>query len=204
MTIPTTHDIPRHGWPDPDRCWWQGAAPWGQLPYGHGGRTIAQWGCTLVTIAAAARLAGVKASADPVWLHARAMRPGAKVWAPDSSLAVLPALARAAELTCPDVADAWTIDKMTPLEMSRAICDAIDHHGIPGPKGFGWLHVDYTGDDRGEHWILALAYDDVSIHCYDSAVAGMVALDRHTLRGTAMWGRRKRSYRVVRGYPLGV
>ena len=54
------------------------------------------------------------------------------------------------------------------------------------------------------HWILALAYDDVSIYCYDSAVAGMVALDRHTLRGTAMWGRRKRGYRVVRGYPLGV
>jgi hypothetical protein len=74
----------------------------------------------------------------------------------------------------------------------------------PSPKGFGWIHVDYTGDDRGEHWILAVAYDDVSIHCYDSAVAGMVALDRHTLRGTALWGKRKRGYRVVRGYPLGV
>lgn len=202
--IRDTHTTHRHGWPDPDRLWWQGSAPWGPLPYGHGARTIAQWGCTICCVAAAARLAGVRAGATPSWLHARAMRPSAGVWAPGSSLAVLPALARAADLTCPDTDDAWSIKRMTSREISIAICDAIDRHGITGAVGFGWLHVDYTGDDVGEHWILAFAYDDSWIYCYDSAIAGVVRLSRKTLEGPAVWGKVERRYRVVRGYPLGV
>jgi hypothetical protein len=202
--------LTRHGWPDPDRQWWQGAQPHGPLPYGHGGKTVGQWGCTVCSLAAAARLAGATAGASPEWLQARAMRPEAGVWAPGSSLAVLPSLARAADLTCPDVGEAWSVraikqrPAMTVREISVCICDTIDHHGLTAPVGFGWLHVDYTGDDVGEHWILAYAYDDKHIYCYDSAVAGIVRLSRKTLTGAAQWGSVERRYRVVRGYPLGV
>jgi hypothetical protein len=199
-----------HGWPDPDKTWWQGASPHGRLPYGHGGKTIGQWGCTLCGVAAAARLVGATAGATPSWLQARAMQPEARVWAPGSSLAVLPAMARAADLTCPDADQAWSVKPsssrpaMTVREISVEICDAIDHHGLPTQKGFGWLHVDYTGDDTGEHWILAVSYDDLSIRCYDSAVGSMIMLSRKTLTGVAKWGQTERRYRVVRGYPLGV
>lgn len=195
MVTRDTHTPHRNGWPDPDRTWWQGAAPHGSLPYGHAGKTIGQWGCTVCSLAAAARLTGATAGASPEWLQERAMRPEASVWAPGSSLAVLPALARCAGLECGLAWDAPT---------ANDILTAIDGAGLTAPKGFGWLHVDYSGDERGDHWILAYAYDERWIYCYDSAVGGIVRLDVKTLKGRARWGRVWKNYRVVRGYPLGV
>jgi hypothetical protein len=93
---------------------------------------------------------------------------------------------------------------MTVRELSVAICDAIDRHGLQPLHGFGWLHVDYTGDDVGEHWIMAIAYDEDVIYCTDSAVADLVEINRKTLKGRAMWGKVARVYTVVRGYPLTV
>lgn len=195
-----------HGWPLPTRVMWQGAKPWGQTPYGHGGKTIGQWGCTASSLAEAQRASGMRAGATPATVCERALRADPPVWAPGSSLAVLPRLARSADFKCPDVDGAWTVAKgaMTTRQMSVAICDAIDGMGLAPRRGFGWLHVDYTGDDVGEHWILALAYDDDAIYCTDSAVAGVVKLDRRTLTAKVLWGTADRRYRVVRGYPLGV
>jgi hypothetical protein len=202
VTIPLTHTTHRHGWPDPDKLWWQGAKPHGELAYGHAGKTIGQWGCGLCAVAAAARLAGVRAGATPTTVQAAAMQASPPVWAADSSLAVMPRLARAAGLSCLDAGERWSVvarperPAMTVADISRAVCDAIDHHGLTAPVGFGWLHVDYTGDDRGDHWILAFAYDDRWAYCYCSMKAGVVRLSRTTLKGAG--------YTVVGGYPLGV
>jgi hypothetical protein len=93
---------------------------------------------------------------------------------------------------------------MSARQLSVAICDAIDRHGIQPRHGFAWLHVDYTGDDVGEHWIMAIAYDDDVIYCTDSAPARVIQLDRKTLTAPVMWGAVERRYRVVRGYGLTV
>lgn len=196
-----------HGWPIPIRgTMWQGDRRWGTAPYGHGGKTIAQWGCTATSLAEAQRASGVRAGATPQTVCERALQAVPTVWAPGSSLAVLPRLARSAGLSCPDVEGAWTVAKgaMSAKQMSVAICDAIDGHGLAPRRGFAWLHVDYTGDDVGEHWLMALAYDDDVIYATDSAPARVVQIDRRTLRAEVLWGAKARSYRVVRGYPLAV
>lgn len=192
-----------HGWPIPARAMWQGKYP---QPYGHGGKSIAQWGCTATALAEAQRLSGVRAGATPQTVCERALTVSPPVWAPGSSLAVLPRMARSAGFSCPDTGDAWTVAKgaMTARQMSVAICDAIDGMGLAPRRGFAWLHVDYTGDDVGEHWIMAVAYDDDVIYCTDSAPARVVQLDRKTLTAPVMWGAVERRYRVVRGYPLTV
>lgn len=196
-----------HGWPIPIRgTMWQGDRRWGSQPYGLGGKTIAQWGCTATSLAQAQRASGVRAGATPQTVCERAMQAVPPVWAPGSSLAVLPRLARSAGFACPDVEDAWSVAKgaMSARQLSVAICDAIDGHGLAPRRGFAWLHVDYTGDDVGEHWIMALAYDDDVIYATDSAPARVVQIDRRTLKAEVLWGAKERSYRVVRGYPLVV
>ena len=195
-----------HGWPLPSKVMWQGARPWGPSPYGYGGKTIAQWGCTATSLAEAQRASGVRAGATPQTVCERALLAVPPVWAPGSSLAVLARMARSAGFSCPDVSEAWTVQKgaMSARQMSVAICDAIDGHGLAPRRGFAWLQVDYTGDDVGEHWIMALGYDDDAIYCTDSAPARVVQLDRATLTAPVMWGAVERRYRVVRGYPLVV
>lgn len=192
-----------HGWPLPSKPMWQGK--W-TTPYGHGGKTIAQWGCTATALAEAQRLSGVRAGATPQTVCERAATVDPPVWAPGSSMAVLPRLARSAGFSCPDADGAWTVAKgaMTTRQMSVAICDAIDGHGLAPRRGFAWLHVDYTGDDVGKHWLMAVAYDDDAIYCTDSAPARVIQLDRKTLTAPVMWGAVERMYRVVRGYPLVV
>ena len=195
-----------HGWPLPSRVMWQGDRRWGSSPYGHGGKTIAQWGCTATSLAEAQRASGARAGATPQTVCERAVMAVPPVWAPGSSLAVLPRLARSAGFSCPDPESAWTVAKgaMSARQISVAICDAIDRHGIQPRNGFAWLHVDYTGDDVGEHWIMALAYDDDVIYATDSAPAKVIQIDRRTLQAEVMWGASPRRYRVVRGYPLVV
>ncbi len=196
-----------HGWPIPIRgTMWQGDRRWGSQPYGLGGKTIAQWGCTATSLAEAQRASGVRAGATPQTVCERAVQTVPPVWAPGSSLAVLPRLARSAGFSCPDVEQAWTVAKgaMSARQISVAICDAIDGHGLAPRRGFAWLHVDYTGDDVGEHWLMALAYDDDVIYATDSAPARVVQIDRRTLQTEVMWGASSRRYRVVRGYPLVV
>lgn len=195
-----------HGWALPSKVMWQGDRRWGSQPYGLGGKTIAQWGCTATSLAEAQRASGVRAGATPQTVCERAVQTVPPVWAPGSSLAVLPRLARSAGFACPDVEDAWTVAKgaMSARQISVAICDAIDGHGLAPRRGFAWLHVDYTGDDVGEHWMMALAYDDDAIYCTDSAPARVVQIDRRTLQTEVMWGASSRRYRVVRGYPLVV
>ena len=202
--MPTQAQI--HGWPLPERVMWQGDRRWGSQPYGAGGKTIAQWGCTATSLAEAQRASGIRAGATPVTVCERALQAVPPVWAPGSSLAVLPRLARSAGFSCPDVDEAWTVQKgaMSARQMSVSICDAIDRHGVVPRHGFAWLQVDYTGDDVGEHWIMALAYDEDAIYCTDSAPARVIQLDRKTLTAPVMWGAVERRYRVVRGYPLSV
>ena len=198
-----------HGWPLPTRVMWQGQ--W-KGPYGHGGKTISQWGCTATSLAEAQRLSGVRAGATPQTVCERALTVSPPVWdahAPivqDRSKAHLPRLARSAGFSCPDTEHAWTVAKgaMTTRQLSVAICDAIDGHGLAPRRGFAWLHVDYTGDDVGEHWIMAVAYDDDVIYCTDSAPARVTQIDRKTLTAPVMWGAVEKRYRVVRGYPLTV
>jgi hypothetical protein len=88
--------------------------------------------------------------------------------------------------------------------MERAIMSAIDGMGLVPRHGFGWLHVDYDGDEIGNHWLGAFDADATHIHCVDSVPGEVVHLDRKTLKGEAQWGKTTRRYRVVRGYPLTV
>lgn len=178
--------------PDPLILFWQGAKPWGPMPYGFGGKTIAQWGCTASGLAFARRQAGLDATSTPGTIVADAMKlkGNRSVWSPGSSLAALPAMARSAGF---DVAADWGDDAVA---IDAGVIEAID------AGGFGWLHVDYTGDDKGEHWIMAFAHSDKVFCCADSATKKVQWLSRGALRGLASWAGVEKKYRACRGYAL--
>jgi hypothetical protein len=172
-------------------------------PYGHGGKTIGQWGCTATALAEGQRLAGIRAGATPETVCARALRYDPAVWAPGKSAAVLPQMAASAGFT---VRGAWSVGRggMSATQCSLAITDAIDGMGLMPRRGFAWLQVDKNDDGQGDHWVLAVAYDDRWIYCTDSAPAKITPIDRKTLRGLAVWAGVERTYQVTRGYLLGV
>jgi hypothetical protein len=189
-----------HGWPIPAKIMAQRNYP---QPYGHGGKTIGQWGCTAASLAEGQRLAGIRAGATPHTVCERASTWLPPVWATGSSLAVLPHLAASAGFT---VSPAFTVGKggLSAAQASLKICDAIDGMGLSPRRGFGWLQVDKDADGVGDHWVLAIAYDADWIYCTDSAPAKITPLNRKTLRGLAVWGSAEKTYQVTRGYLLEV
>jgi len=189
-----------HGWPIPAKILWQGAY---KQPYGHGGKSIAAWGCTATALAEGQRLAGIRAGATPVTVCERALTYVPAVWAPGKSAAVLCHLAASAGFT---VSPAFTVGRggVSTAQASLKICDAIDGMGLSPRRGFGWIQVDKNDDGKGDHWVLAFAYDDDVIYCTDSAPAKITQIDRKTLRGLAVWAGVERVYQVTRGYLLGV
>lgn len=194
--------ITRHGWPDPERVPWQGDPKWGSSPFGHGGKTIAQWGCPAACLAPLLRLCGFSAGATPQTVVARAMREDPPVWAEHSSRAYLPRLARSTGLSCPDAPTVVTSAAFTGIpveEMSMLITAHLD-----ALAGFAWLQVDHTDDGVGDHWIGAFAADADWIYAADTATAKIERLDRRTLSGRATWAGREKTYQVVKAYLLGV
>jgi hypothetical protein len=189
-----------HGWPKPLKVLWQGAY---NQPYGHGGKTIGQWGCTATALAEGQRLAGIRAGATPHTVCERASTWNPPVWATGNSEAHLAHMAQSAGFT---VREALTVGKggMSARQASIAITDAIDGMGLQPRRGFGWIQVDKNDDGKGDHWILAFAYDDDWIYCTDSAPAKVTPLNRKTLRGLAVWAGVEKTYQVTRGYLLGV
>jgi hypothetical protein len=189
-----------HGWPIPLKIMAQRNYP---QAYGLGGKTIAAWGCTATALAEGQRLAGIRAGATPVTVCERASTWKPPVWATGSSLAVLPHLAASAGFT---VRESFNVGKggMSARQASVAICDAIDGMGLQPRRGFGWLQVDKNDDGRGDHWVLAFAYDDDVIYCTDSAPGKITQIDRKTLRGLAVWAGVEKVYQVTRGYLLSV
>lgn len=197
----------RHGWSDPDKIFTQ--IEYKHLPWGFGGKTWAEWGCPALALIPLVRLAGIKAGETPESAQDRLRRASPPVWLPGKSEAYLPALARVLGFQCPDHTKAWDIREkkggMTAREMSIAICDAIDHLGHPGQLGFAWVHLDYDGDEVGNHWGGAFAYDDRWIYVVDSVPGRVIRIDRKTLTAKDVpWGSRLKRYRIVRGYPLTV
>jgi hypothetical protein len=147
--------VTRLGWPDPERVPWQGDPKWGSSPYGHGGKTIHQWGCPAACLAPLLRLCGFSAGATPQTVVARAMREDPPVWAASRSKAYLPRLARSTGLSCPDAPTVVTSAAFTGIpveEMSMLITAHLD-----ALAGFAWLQVDHTDDGVGDHWIGAFA-----------------------------------------------
>ena len=190
-------------WPTPDKIYKQ--ANYKHLPWGHGGKSWAAWGCPALSLIPLVRLAGIRAGETPETAQARLLSASPAIWAPDSSKAVLPWLARRLGFSCPETTAAWDVRTgMTVRAMERAILSAIDGMGLAPRHGFGWLHVDYDGDEIGNHWLGAFASDATHFHCVDSVPGEVVKLDRKTLTGEAQWGKTTRHYRVVRGYPLTV
>ena len=189
-----------HGWPIPAKIMAQRAYT---QPYGLGGKTIGQWGCTATALAEGQRLSGIRAGATPQTVCERALTYSPAVWAPGKSAAVLDHLAASAGFT---VSPAFTVGKggLSARQTSIAITDAIDGMGLQPRRGFGWLHVDKDNDGQGDHWVLAIAYDDDCIYCTDSAPGRITPIDRKTLRGLAVWGTVEKVYQVTRGYLLGV
>ena len=188
-----------HGWPIPLKVMAQRAY---HQPYGLGGKSIGQWGCTATALAEGQRLAGIRAGATPETVCARALRYDPAVWAAGSSLAVLPQMAESAGFTC---GPGFNVGKggMSARQASIAITDEIDGMGLMPRRGFAWLQVDKNDDGQGDHWVLAVAYDDRWIYCTDSAPAKITPIDRKTLRGLAVWAGVERTYQVTRGYLLG-
>lgn len=192
-----------HGWPTPDRIFRQ--RDYAHLPWGYGGKSWAAWGCPALALIPLVRLAGIRAGETPESAQDRLRRASPPVWAPGKSAAVLPRLARVEGFSCPDTEDAWDVRKgLSVKDLSREICDAIDGHGLAPKRGFAWVHVDYDGDEVGNHWIAPYAYDDVAIYAVDSVPGTTIQLDRKTLTAPVQWGAVERRYRVVRGYPLTV
>jgi hypothetical protein len=65
--------------------------------------------------------------------------------------------------------------------------------------GVALLSVDYDagvrgGDSIGDHWVCAYAVDDAWLYLADPATAKVEKIDRTTLAGAVMWGRRRRPY----------
>lgn len=195
-----------HGWPLPARIFRQ--RDYAHLQWGYGGKSWAAWGCPALALIPLVRASGIRAGETPESAQDRLRRAIPPVWAADSSSAVLPRLARTLGFSCPDTTDAWDVRAkhggMSTREMSIAICDAIDGHGLVPKRGFAWVHVDYDGDEVGNHWIAPYAYDDASIYAVDSVPGTFITLDRKTLTAPVMWGAVEKRYRVVRGYPLVV
>ena len=189
-----------HGWPIPLKVMAQRSYP---QPYGLGGKTIGEWGCTASALAEGQRLAGIRAGATPATVCERALSWEPAVWLPGKSAAHLGHLARSAGFTC---GPGFNVGKggMSARQASIAICDAIDGMGLMPRRGFAWLQVDKNDDGQGDHWVLAVAYDDRWIYCTDSAPAKITPIDRKTLRGLAVWAGVERTYQVTRGYLLGV
>jgi hypothetical protein len=189
-----------HGWPKPTKIMAQRNYT---QPYGLGGKTIGQWGCTAASLAEGQRLSGIRADATPATLCERALTWDPAVWLPGKSAAHLGHLARSAGYT---VRQALSVGKggMSSTQASLAITDAIDGMGLSPRRGFGWIQVDKNDDGKGDHWILAYAYDADWIYCTDSAPGKVTPLNRKTLRGLAVWGKVEKVYQVTRGYLLGV
>lgn len=204
----------RIGHKDPPRVFWQSAEPWGKEPWGFAGPTVGAWGCPGASLACLLGASG-DAAATPLTVVQAARKHRPAVWAPGSSLAVLPELARSAGFTCPDrswvtaegralqvacgaitEAQASKIYAMSAAELSTEIC------AIIATGGFAWCCVDKNADGRGDHWIGAIAYDDEWIYCADTATARIERLSRKDLTGKALWAKVEKIYRCVRAYPL--
>lgn len=189
-----------HGWTIPSKVMAQRNY---QQPYGLGGKSIAAWGCTATALAEGQRLAGIRAGATPVTVCERALTHSPAVWAPGKSAAVLANLAASAGFT---VSPALIVGRggISTTQASLKICDAIDGMGLAPRRGFAWLHVDKDADGQGDHWILAIAYDDDWIYCTDSAPGKITPLSRKALKGLAVWAGVEKTYQVTRGYLLVV
>lgn len=197
--------ITRIGYADPTSIVWQGARPHGTLPYGTGGKTVGQWGCPLMALWHADQMRGGRRTIAQMLELCRK----AGVWDAGSSLARLPLMARTLGFACPDTpwmtlgaieAADWVPSDtvgLSCLELSLEICGAIE------AGGFAWLCVDHTGDDRGDHWVLAYAFDGEHIHYVDSATKKTGTLLRRTLSGVSVWAGTPKAYAVVRAYGLG-
>lgn len=182
----------RHGFDPPDRVMWQSHAEWGKDPFGRGDKTIGQWGCPAASIAEALRFFGMGPNATPRSVVHEALKESPPVWAPNTSLAVLPRLARSAGLICSDFG--WR--DITDEAMSLAVRRHIDAGGVM------WLQVDKNDDGKGDHWTLAFAYDEKWIYITDSATAKVEKLGVDTMHGQAVWSGKPKPYHAVRAYPL--
>jgi hypothetical protein len=187
----------RVGHADPDRIFWQGARPHGAKLYGFGDKTVGQWGCPMVALVHALRMSGGRAGATPSTLLARLLEASPAVWGKGSSLARLPVMAREAGFKCPD-APLYTMPALeaalradfpvapdtvalATMELDHEVCGVIER------EGFAWLHVDYTEDGKGDHWVLAHAFDAERLYYVDSATARVDYLIRRTLSGASVW-----------------
>jgi hypothetical protein len=184
--------VVRHGFDDPARVHWQSHATWGKDPFGNGGKTIGQWGCPAASIAEALRFFDMDPNATPRTVVKDALASSPPVWAADTSLAVLPRLARSAGIICSDFG--WR--DITDEAMSLAVRKHIDAGGVV------WLQVDKDDDGRGDHWTCAFAYDEKWIYITDSATAKVERLGVDTMHGQAVWGGKPKTYHAVRAYPL--
>lgn len=185
----------RTGWPEPDRFLAQNSKPWGGDPWGHGGLTVGGAGCPGAALSTALRLAGIDPDSTPGTVARKALSAVPLVFDPGSSAAYLP---RLATLVGFNATGEWRAPA-TSVDDARALILAAIESG-----GFAWVNVDKTADGKGDHWVLAYAFDDEVIHYADSATGKRGELDRASLTGPSVWAGKPKQYRAVRGYTLHV
>lgn len=198
--------ITRIGFNDPPHVLHQGANPWGSDPWGFGGLTVGAAGCPGTALAEGQRMIGIRAGANPRTVIARALEMKPAVWAPGSSAANLPLLARSASFKCPD--ESWMLPEarakrphLASVQVDLATMSLLCTTAIQ-EKGFAWINVDHNGDDLADHWVLGYAFDQEWIYCTDSATAKIERLMRKTLAGETKWSGKQKKYRALRAFPL--
>lgn len=182
------------GFADPGRVLWQGASQWRDMKVGLSDQRCAQVGCVLTAVAQACRILGVRAGATPQTVNDAGLKHAPAVWLPERpAAAIIPRLCRANRLACAS----------EPIEGSAAEMREAITLSISG-GGLALVHVDYTGDERGEHWILAHAVEDGVIRACDPATARVEFLGLDALSGTAKWGSVSKTYTVAKVRPIYV
>lgn len=175
---------------------WQGGKPHGQQFVGLGIETFARVGCVVTSVAMALRLLGAKAGAMPLEVQNKGLMKGG-VWAKNSSACSVRALIDSQGSIISGQDFPGPGQHSAPDAVLRIVEKTIESGGVC------LLHVDHDsaipgGDQIGDHWIVAYAFDADHVYCADPATARNERLRRGDLSGIVMWGKKQRAYSARR------
>lgn len=171
---------------------------WSSDVLGHGPSTIGRAGCVLVSLTMAADRIGrglvTPPGANDLCRRGDAFRHFRDGEWRRADLLYVPRAALALGFIAPpdDVTEAVPGHPALPTALANAL-----------GRGLALVRVDHTGDERGDHTILATSIDTVKgvVHCLDPAI-GPMTLAWPSLSATVMWRDKEKTYRVTKVQPL--
>jgi hypothetical protein len=86
--------------------------------------------------------------------------------------------------------------KEDPKRISELITGTIAGEGVV------LAHVDYNGNEQGDHWVLIFRQEDDEFIADDSAIGTHVRFDAKTLKADCMWRDQPKTYEIKRIIPI--